>query len=148
MHQIKKKKKNYALLQTSLSFNIVLNITIQFQLAYRSLLYSSLCFIQPSILMMYSAYKLNKQGDNIQPWRAPFPMWNQSVVSCPVLTVAFWPAYRFLKRQVRWSGIPTSYLTYMQSTSWETYLTYMQSTSWETLGWMKHKLESRLSKEI
>ena len=21
------------------------------------------------------------------------------------------------------------------------YLTYMQSTSWETLGWMKHKLE-------
>ena len=24
------------------------------------------------------------------------------------------------------------------------YLTYMQSTSWETLGWIKHKLESRL----
>ena len=24
------------------------------------------------------------------------------------------------------------------------YLTYMQSTSWETLGWMKHKKESRL----
>ena len=24
------------------------------------------------------------------------------------------------------------------------YLTYMQSTSWETLGWMKHKLELRL----
>ena len=28
------------------------------------------------------------------------------------------------------------------------YLTYMQSTSWETLGWMKHKLESRLPGEI
>ena len=28
------------------------------------------------------------------------------------------------------------------------YLTYMQSTSWETLGWMKHKLESRLPREI
>ena len=28
------------------------------------------------------------------------------------------------------------------------YLTYMQSTSWETLGWMKHKLESRLLGEI
>ena len=27
--------------------------------------------------MMYSAYKLNKQGDNIQPWRTPFPIWNQ-----------------------------------------------------------------------
>ena len=28
------------------------------------------------------------------------------------------------------------------------YLTYIQSTSWETLGWMKHKLESRLPGEI
>ena len=31
----------------------------------------------PEFLMMYSAYKLNKQGDNIQPWRTPFPIWNQ-----------------------------------------------------------------------
>ena len=28
------------------------------------------------------------------------------------------------------------------------YLTFMQSTSWETLGWKKHKLESRLPEEI
>ena len=63
----------------------------------------------PAFLMMYSAYKLNKQGDNIQTWRTPFPIWNQSVVPCPVLTDAFWPAYRFLKRQVRWSGIPISF---------------------------------------
>ena len=28
------------------------------------------------------------------------------------------------------------------------YLTYMQSTSWESLGWMKLKLESRLPGEI
>ena len=28
------------------------------------------------------------------------------------------------------------------------YLTYMQSTSWEMLGWMKHKVESRLLGEI
>ena len=27
-------------------------------------------------------------------------------------------------------------------------LTHMQSTSWETLGWKKHKLESRLLGEI
>ena len=58
---------------------------------------------------MYSAYKLNKQGNNIQPWRTPFPIWNQSVVLSPVLTVASRPAYRFLKRQVRWSGIPISF---------------------------------------
>ena len=32
-----------------------------------------------------------------------------SVVPCPVLNVASWPAYRFLKRQVSWSGIPISF---------------------------------------
>ena len=30
---------------------------------------------------MYFAYKLNKQGDNIQAWHTPFPIWNQSVFS-------------------------------------------------------------------
>ena len=35
--------------------------------------------------MMSSAYKLNKQGDSIQPRRTPFPIWNRSVVPCPVL---------------------------------------------------------------
>ena len=58
----------------------------------------------PAFLMMYSACKLKKQGDNIQPWCTPFLIWNQSVVSCRVLTVT----YRFLRRQVRWSGIPIS----------------------------------------
>ena len=57
---------------------------------------SSLAFF-----MMYSACKLNKQGDNIQPWCTPFPIWKQSVVPCPVLNVASWAAYRFLRRQIR-----------------------------------------------
>ena len=66
--------------------------------------------------MMYSAYKLNKQGDNIQPWHTPFPIWNQTVVPCTLLTVASWPAYRYLRRQVRWSGMPGSWriLFYLQ----------------------------------
>ena len=58
--------------------------------------------------MMYSAYKVNKQGDCIQPWRTPFLTWNQSVVPCLVWTVASWSANRFLRRQVRWSSIPIS----------------------------------------
>ena len=33
---------------------------------------SSLTFFK-----MYSAYKLNKQGGNIQPWSTSFPIWNQ-----------------------------------------------------------------------
>ena len=63
----------------------------------------------PAFLIMYSTYKLNKQGDNIQPSCTPFLVWNQSVVPCPVLTIASRPAYRFLKRQFRWSGIPISF---------------------------------------
>ena len=55
------------------------------------------------------------QGDNIQPWHTPFPIWNQSIVPCIVLTVSFWPAYRFLRRQVRWSGIPISLRLYHSS---------------------------------
>ena len=34
---------------------------------------------------MYSAYKLNKQGDNIQPWHSPFPIFEPicySMFSC------------------------------------------------------------------
>ena len=75
---------------------------------------SSLAF-----LMMYFAYKLNKTGDNIQPWCTPLPIWNQSVVPCPVLTVASWPEYWFLRRQVRWSGIPIS-LRNFHSLLWST----------------------------
>ena len=37
-----------------------------------------------------------------------FPVLNQSVALCPVLTVASGPAYRFIRRQVRWSDTPIS----------------------------------------
>jgi len=60
--------------------------------------------------MIYFAYKLNKQDGNIQPWRTPFPILNQFVFPCKVLTVASWLAYKFLRRQVKWSGIPISNL--------------------------------------
>ena len=60
-----------------------------------------------------------KQGDNIWPWLTAFPIWNQSVVPCPVLTLASWPAYRFIKRQVRWSAIPISFRIF-HSLLWST----------------------------
>ena len=63
----------------------------------------------PAFLMMYPAYKLNKQDDNTQPWCTSFPIWNQSIVPYLALTVASWPAHIFLRRQVRWSGIPISF---------------------------------------
>ena len=61
----------------------------------------------PAFLMMCSAHGLSKQGDSRLPCRTPFSILSQSVVPCRVL-VASWPAYRFLRRQVRWSGIPIS----------------------------------------
>ena len=64
---------------------------------------SSLAFI-----MMCSVYMLNKQGDNKQPCCTPFSILNQSVVPYKVLTVASWPSYWFLRRQIRRSGIPIS----------------------------------------
>ena len=73
----------------------------------------------PAFWVMYSTYNLNKQGDNIQPWHTPFPLCIQSVVPYPVLTVASWPAYRFLKKQVRWSGIPISFRIF-HSLLWST----------------------------
>ena len=75
--------------------------------------YLSLLIFRPAILIpacassspvffkMYSAHKLNKQGDSTQPWGTPFPIWNQSVVPCPVLIVASWPTYIFLRRNYR-----------------------------------------------
>ena len=36
------------------------------------------------------------------------PVKQHSVLPCLVLTVASWPVYRLLRRQVRWSGIPIS----------------------------------------
>ena len=69
----------------------------------------------PAFHMMYPAYKLNKQGNNIQLWHTPFPILNQSFVSCLVLTVAACPTYRFH----RWSGTPIS-LRISRSLLWST----------------------------
>ena len=53
--------------------------------------------------MTHSAHTLHKQGD--KPCHTTFPILNQSIVLCPCLIVASWSAHRFLKRQVRGSGI-------------------------------------------
>ena len=99
--------------------------------------YMRLLIFRPAILIaacnssklafhkMYSACKLNKQGDNIQPCTpfticTPFTMYSfQLFVPCKVLTIASWPAHRLLRRQVRWSGTPIS-LKIFHSLLWST----------------------------
>ena len=71
----------------------------------------------PALCLMYSAYKLNKQADNMQPWCTSFPILNQFIAPCWVLTVASCPAYRFLMGQVIWSGILIS-LRILHSLLW------------------------------
>ena len=82
----------------------------------------------PAFRMMYSAYKLNKQSDYIQPWRTPSPLWNQSIVSfelalgipiCPTSWASLLPpsslgCYRALV-WVSWATqqIPIGYLFYI-----------------------------------
>ena len=48
----------------------------------------------PVFCMIYSANKLNKQGDDIQSRCTPSPTLNHSAVPCLVLTLVSWPAYR------------------------------------------------------
>ena len=98
---------------------VVLSVYLRLLIFLLTVLIPAYASSSPPFCMMYSEYKLNKQGDNIQSWRTPFPIWNQSVVPCPVLTVASWPACRFLKRQVRWSGIPISFRIF-HSLLWST----------------------------
>ena len=108
------------LFSSSLSaIRVVLSAYLRLLIFLLEILIPACAFSSPVFLMMYSAYTLNKQGDNIQPWRTPFPIWNQPVVPCPVLTVASWPANRFLRKQVRWSGIPISWRIF-HSLLWST----------------------------
>ena len=51
-----------------------------------AILIPSCASFSPAFSLMYSVEKLNKQGDRIQPWRSPFPIWNQSVFPWLVLT--------------------------------------------------------------
>ena len=73
----------------------------------------------PAFHMMCSACKLSKQGDNIESWHTPFLILKQSMFHVWSLTVASWPAYKSLRRQVRWSGIPICWRIFL-SLLWST----------------------------
>ena len=82
---------------------------------------SSLSAIKGCYLRIWGYWYFSKQS-----WfqLVLYPNWhfawcNQSVVSGLVLTVASWSAYKFLRRQVRWSGIPISLRTF-HSLLWPT----------------------------
>ena len=67
------------------TIRVVSSAYLRLLMFLQAVLISACASSSPAFLMMYSAYVLNKQGDNIQPWRTPFPIWSQLVVPCPVL---------------------------------------------------------------
>ena len=85
---------------------------------------------------MHSAYKLNKQGDNIQLWCTPFSILNQFIAPCIVLIVTSWPVYWFLRRHVRWSGILISWRMFQFSMIQTTILLpSIWQQIWKTQQW-------------
>ena len=87
------------------ALRVVLSACLRLLIFLLAILIPAYALFSLEFHMIYSAYKLNKQHDNIQPWCTPFPILRQSIVPCPVLTIASWLAYKFCRRQVGWSGI-------------------------------------------
>ena len=58
---------------------------------------------------MYSAYKLNKQSDNIRPWCAPFPTLSQSISPCLLLYNVCFCVSDSLHSEWQTLGLSTSY---------------------------------------
>ena len=90
------------------SIRVVSSAYLRLLIFFPSILIPACASSSLGFLMFYSTYELNKYCGNIQPWHTPFPIWNKSIVPYPVLTVASWPTYKLLRRQVRWPGIPIS----------------------------------------
>ena len=66
----------------------LLNSSLLSAIRVLSSAYLRLLIFLPAILIpacASSSPAFLKQGDNIQPWCTPFPIWNQSVVPCPVV---------------------------------------------------------------
>ena len=85
----------------------------------------------PAFRMMYSAYKLNKQGGQYTALTYSFP----NLEPCLVLTVASWSAYRFLRRQVRWSGILISWRIVQEKVSLKEKENVLRDEVWLRRTW-------------
>ena len=89
------------------AFRVVSSVYLKLLIFLPAILIPAWSSSSQAFHVIYSAYKLNEQGDNIQPWHTPFPIWNQLVVLCSVLTVASCSASRLLRRQVRYLVFPS-----------------------------------------
>ena len=98
----------------------------------------------PAFCMMYSAYKLNKQSDNIQVLTYSFP--NLEPVHCSMSgsNCCFLTCIQVSQEMEQQTGSKLGKEYDKAVYCHPIYLTYMLSTSCEMAGWMNHKWESRL----
>ena len=93
---------------SSLSATMMVSPTcLRFLMFLPVILISACASSCPAFHMMCSVYKLKNQGDNIHPWQYSLlsQFWTSLLFCVWFLTVASLPAYMFLRRLVRWSGI-------------------------------------------
>ena len=77
------------LVSSSLSIRMVSPVYVRLLIFLLSILIPACASSSSAFHLMYSAYKLNKQSDNIKPWCTPFPILNQSVVTSLLFYVQF-----------------------------------------------------------
>ena len=90
------------------AIRVISSVYLRLLIFLLAILIQACDLFNPEFYIMFTVCKLNKQGDNIQPWGTLFPILNQSIFPCPVLTVSSLLTHSFLRRQIRGSGIPIS----------------------------------------
>ena len=105
-----------SLVSSSLStIRVVSSAYLRLLLFFLAILIPAYDLSSPASHMMYSEYKLTWQYTAL-----PYSFPNLEEVSCYTSgSVASWPTYRLLRRQLRWSGIPFS-LRISHSLLWST----------------------------
>ena len=99
-----------------LQFTVVLSAYLKSLIFFLPILNPASDSSRLAFLMMYSAYKLNKQGDNLQLCRTPFRIWKQLIVP--------------------WSNSNCCFLTYIQvSQETGTVVWYSHLKEFSTVFW-------------
>ena len=91
------------------SLSITISQSLPKPMSIESVIPSNHLILCHPLLLLPSIFPSIRVFSNESVLHTPFPIWNQSLVPCLVLTVASWSAYRCLRRQLRWSGIPISW---------------------------------------
>ena len=102
-------------ISSSLSIRVVSSVYLRLLIFLLAFVIPACASSSPAYYMMYSAYKLNKQSDNIQPWH-PSCLCAKLLKLCPThCEEPAWSLSKGFSRQEYWSGLscpPPGHLPY------------------------------------